>query len=1554
MGHEQIFYRRKADRDCYVGREFQDPEVEVKNCPCTRADYECDYNFARDKNGDCVRIGPDRIFANQCTSKDDYYAASSGYRLISGNTCIPPSQGRLDYPVDRKCSENIAGIVPSPEDQNIAEGEKEISRYQITFNSEIEQFLYFRDSEAILVRLQVGELWRSGNQGVDWTRVLENEGIIHNVILHEFDNNRAYAILQDGIYFTEDQGQTWHPIKVPAPPSERVPQTLDFHPVQKDWLLFIGKSNEPVPHNEAYVSRNHGRDWTALDLYVEKCIFGRDANFKIDEDVIFCSAYNKNDVDAGLRLVRTRYLAETTDVYFENLVEFFVVEDFMAVASSHKGELALYVSIDGTEFSEAKFPPDEYVNRMTFTVLQSTTHSILLNVFKTLGYGRSSGALYKSNENGTFYHLSLDNTNVDGVGYVDFEKFQNLDGIILANQVWNADELVSNPDKLKKVRTMISWDDGGSWQPLAPPTNIDCDTKECTLNLHSRTDIHGMGAIFSSSGAPGLAMGVGNVGPALTEYTESDTFLTRDGGHNWIKIRDGEHFYEFGDQGSLLVLVTDEKPTNELLYSWDQGSSWHSYQFANDPIRVKTLTTDPKSSTLKFVILGHSRLGERSPVMVTVDFTHTNQPQCVMQENNEEKSDFERWTPKDDENDDACLLGKKTAYWRRKKDRVCKVNAQFHEPQTILENCECRDIDYECDFGFWRDEGGNCVSIGPHPDRPPTCQPGSKFKGRSGYKKISKSSCTGGIDLKGDIEWDCGEKGSIISSTFAFTDRVVDYIYFSDTDRVIVRTMDGKVWRSDNDGYSWRELFEGHRIISMYQNPHFDQRTYFITEGTTHFTTTDKGANYVEMKVPVGPLLNLQGTIMNFHNDDPDYLIYVGEKNCQGGFGSSCHSEAYYSHDNGRTWTSLGTYVRNCIWGREGSIKDTHRNSIFCEQYREQSGNQMALFGSSLQFISSQDYFHNKKVVLENIVGVTVFGKYMVVAASKNGGTNLQLLVSLDGNTFATARFPADFDLSTEAFTIMESINSLWIHVTTNARKGSEYGTIFNSNSNGTYYVDSLKNANRNEMGIVDFEKMQGIEGIAIANVVTNPNQANRGDHKVLSTQMTADAGGHWHPIQAPKRDSNGNSYSCPRDACFLNLHCYSERQNSRDLFSLSSAVGLMVGVGNVGDRLSNYRDGDMFLTRDAGKTWTEIAKGAHLWEFADQGSLLILADNEQPTNSIKYTMTEGLSWNTFEFTTKSDRVIIEDIITQPDGTSQKYVLFGLKGGKTVAIHIDFSPLRPNQCVLDLDNPNNDDFELWSPEDTRGEKCLFGRETAYFRRIRDHDCYVGTKLIQEKVIRNCACAEEDFECDYNYVRDSNGKCVLVPGLSPLVPKCDGTIDHYYTPSGYRKIAASTCEGGDELDKLGEKVMCPNARRSSGSGGGWVAFLLLPLFGAGIIFAVLYYRKRGSFGRIRLQDGTHQLRSNILSSPLITKMAAAAFVIPVAIIGILSRIPIPRSLSDITGMFSNIHLPSFLSGRRGAGYSALGQDEQTDVLLQDYDGSEEHLIDDDELDDADEF
>ncbi|KAI8967795.1 hypothetical protein BDF20DRAFT_917392 [Mycotypha africana] len=1566
MGHEQIFYRRKADRDCYVGRDFQDPVIELKDCPCSRQDYECDYNFVFNEDGTCVRIGPDLISEDVCKSKDSIYPASSGYRLIPGNTCIIGEGKALDEPVDRKCSENKDGIIPNAatnSDSNKSNSkiaakpsDEDIAKYTTIFDDEIEQFLYFCDSEAVLIRLQNGELWRSSNQGVKWESVLKDAGPVSNIVLHEFDNNRAYAVLADGLHLTEDQGASWRTVKLPLPPSRRASNTLDFHPQEKDWLLFVGESWETEPHNEAFISRDHGNSWDSLEMYVEKCIFGRDSKYAIEKETIFCSIYDKNQIGGNLKLVRTTDWGRTKESYFDNIVEFFVVEDFMAVASSKKGELSLYVSMNGKTFSEAEFPPDQYINRNTFTVLQSTTHAILLNIFKSTGFGTAYGALYKSNENGTFYHLSLDNTNGDGLGYVDFEKIQNVDGIILANQVWNTDELVGNLDKTKKVRTMISWDDGGHWQTLPPPKNFDCASKGCSLNLHSRTDIHGPGAIFSSSGAPGLAMGVGNVGASMTAYTESDTFLTRDGGHTWELIQEGEHFYEFGDQGSILVLVTDEKPTKELLYSWDQGETWNSYQFSADDIRVNTLTTDPKSSTLKFIIIGHTRGTERAQVVITVDFSDAGLPKCKLDKKNEEKSDFEQWIPKDDDGDDACLLGQKTAYWRRKKDRKCVVGAQFHDPEVLTVNCECRDIDFECDFGFWRNDKNECVFDGRHPDRPAKCEPGQTFKGRSGYKKNARSVCIGGTNLEEQKEWPCGKGGDIESSITEFSDRVVDYIYFTDTDRVMIRTFDGKVWLSENDGYSWKELFSGHKIISIYQNPFFDSRAFFITEGTTHFVTNDKASSFDEIQVPLSPLNYLQGTVMSFHNDDPDYVIYIGEKDCAG-LGSKCHSEAFYSRDNGRSWATIGTYMRSCIWGREGAIETTHRNSIFCEQYREQSGNQLSLFGSMLQLVASQNYFHDKHVVFDDIVGVTVFGKYMVVAASKNGGSNLRLFVSLDGTTFAPAAFPSSFDVSPEAFTIMESLNSLWIHVSTNTHRGSEFGTIFTSNSNGTYYTISLENANRNEMGIVDFEKMQGIEGIAIANVVSNPGQANKGDPKKLITRKTVDAGGHWSALTPPTKDSEGKPYDCKGSDCALHLHCYSERQNSRDLFSLSSAVGLMVGVGNVGTSLSPYRDGDMFLTRDAGKTWTEIQKGAHLWEFADQGALLILVDNEQPTNFVKYTTNEGLTWKTYEFTKKNEKVIIEDIITQPDGTSQKYVLFGLKNGKTVAYHIDFSAIHPTKCILDENHPNDDDFELWSPEDTRGEKCLFGREVQYYRRIQDHDCYIGEKLVQPReVVRNCTCTEADYECDFNFLRDANNKCVLVPGLSPLEPVCDGTRDFYYTPTGYRKIAASTCQGGKELDKIGaEQMWCPGASRRSH---GWIAFIFAPIIGAGLVFAALQYRRRGGFGRIRLPDSLHQQAgsSPFVSNPIVAKIVSAAVVIPVAIAGIFSRIRLPTSFSDISRSFGNWEWPSFLSRRRrSGGYTALGQDEQAGVLLEDYDGSEEHLIDEaDELDDADEF
>lgn len=69
-------------------------------------------------------------------------------------------------------------------------------------------------------------------------------------------------------------------------------------------------------------------------------------------------------------------------------------------------------------------------------------------------------------------------------------------------------------------------------------------------------------------------MGVGSIGSRLLEYEECDTFLSTDAGLTWKMVVEGARKYEFGDQGAVLVLIDDEEPTDELLYSFDFGQTW--------------------------------------------------------------------------------------------------------------------------------------------------------------------------------------------------------------------------------------------------------------------------------------------------------------------------------------------------------------------------------------------------------------------------------------------------------------------------------------------------------------------------------------------------------------------------------------------------------------------------------------------------------------------------------------------------------------------------------------------------------------------------------------------------------------------------------------------------------------------------------------------------------------------------------------------------------------------------------------------------------------------
>ena len=108
--------------------------------------------------------------------------------------------------------------------------------------------------------------------------------------------------------------------------------------------------------------------------------------------------------------------------------------------------------------------------------------------------------------------------------------------------------------------------------------------------------------------------------------------------------------------------------------------------------------------------------------------------------------------------------------------------------------------------------------------------------------------------------------------------------------------------------------------------------------------------------------------------------------------------------------------------------------------------------------------------------------------------------------------------------------------------------------------------------------------------------------------------------MRPPQEDSTGQkiSKSCVlEDGCSLNLHIYSSNGAFPPPYSQESAVGLVMGVGNVGKSLQRFNPDKLntYLSRDGGVTWAEVKKGPHIYEYGDHGGLIVMAPTSAPTS---------------------------------------------------------------------------------------------------------------------------------------------------------------------------------------------------------------------------------------------------------------------------------------------------------------------------------------------------
>ncbi|KAJ2485455.1 vacuolar protein sorting/targeting protein PEP1, partial [Coemansia sp. RSA 2320] len=1561
MGHQSRYVRRKPDAQCHLSLDRVIVPRQT-DCACSKEDFECDYNYALESNSKCALVGALVIPRGQCLRKGDRFMASSGYRLIPGNTCSRERGTVMDKPVDTLCPRVQA---PGGGGHNHDGGDKEggggdsddADRHgQPTHHTTVVRgdahIMTFPNSTSYLLMTSEQELYRTDDEGARWTKIdlpqsTGKTDIGKPVYLaeHRYDNHRAFVYTEnDVLAYTGDRGVTWNIIKnLPSNANAlHIRPILDFNPTNPDWLLFVGGTPCPNCHSEIWVSRDNGAQWNRLTTHATKCKFAHssEAFDKLPPQAIICTNYkltngrdNEQDRQSNKKsagnyvevrvftnpFVDSSYqLVPLPDPEHSEIIDFHVSSRFIVAAvvetrpddtGRSEAVLKMYVSEDGLSAHEARFPPGVNIKPEGFTLLPSHAKTILIDVEGAPNTGDSDwgtgwGTLFASNSNGTHFHLVLQHTNRNRRGLVDIERVQGLNGMLLANRVLNA-EALGKPGVHKRLRTVASWDDGRSWHPLPAPQHdrhgkaIDC--VDCSLNLYSRSSVLSAGPIYGISSAPGYLMGVGSVGMRLGRYDKAKTYLSRDGGITWAEVHGYESQYEFGDHGGLLVLVDDRGPTDTLHYSYDAGNSWKPYKFTSDGARViiDRITNGLTSGGQHMLILarlvpasgGGANFGET--MIISVDFSQLHSRQCRIDTRDHAQSDFELWTPRwgmdsSGKNEAICVLGAETSFWRRKPQANCFVGKEFDPPEIKTRPCECTLQDYECDEGFWLNDYGECALDGPDPYQPADCRDGNTYKGRSGYTKVALSQCTDGKRWEEPVDRVCGRSGGLHAGVHVFDSPIADMQYFKNSHHIAARTEDDHIFVSFDEGGRWVQLeLPGTRdkdhdtpeqFTSIVRQPYFDEYAYFLpAKGKVALYTDDAGRSTRMLHLPAFPT-SLYQSPLRFHPDYPEWIIFLGQlkDSCQTADAPGCQVEAFATTNHGAHWSALVTPVGagGCAFLRTDRLtKSPHTNRVVCSRHPSAR--------DSGSIVVSDNWFkRNEHVLVKNATDFIIMGEFLVVSQDANNGKALMMHISLNGQTTSVAKFPGDKHTMDPAYTVLEPPDSfsyrdeagnsqkmpgggLMMHVTKSDHAGAEWGTIYTSNSNGTYYRQTLEHVNRDENGLVDFERIRALEGVAIANVVANPQDVLKYTKaKRLQSMITIDGGARWHYLQA-----EGSSLPCRLTApksgeCALHLHGYTEVSDPENIYSATGAVGLLMGVGNIGSSLSRIGEADTYLSADGGATWRLVRKGPKWHEFGDHGAVIVVADRIHPTTEVEYSLDQGKTWQALKLPKEAHSMHIEFLTTTPDGTSRRFALYGKQGGKGVAVGLDFTGVQPRICKFDpLDekkHTNLDDFELFSPKPidaSEADECVLGRKVQYYRRISDRPCYVGDEFRPVRYISNtCACTERDFECNYNFVResdgdsDSPGKCVLVKGMQAPRTNCTaGHKDYFVIEAAYRKIPQSICRNGLELDRPHE-VWCPGKARAVAIF--WA--LSLPVVFLGIAY-VAYHMWRQRYPYLRLED-----------------------------------------------------------------------------------------------------
>lgn len=399
------------------------------------------------------------------------------------------------------------------------------------------KLIYFEDSPVLMYHDAVARnVWRSPDEGKTWS-VVDNvpEGEATAVIEHPADTLTSYILTKSTTQWrSKNRGQSWQSFTTPLVPAPAT-NALAFHATEWNWVIFTGQNCETdgstwrgrVCYDEAYYTQDafESAPKKLLD-HTSRCVWAhatKEVTKETAKELIFCIAFEpppagssspidsvKDWLAGGIKSIRESRLYSSTDFFATDkkfvdlgigkeargVVGIGAVQSFIVVAlkpsaaddtegASGSDEMVLYITSDGINWKRAIFPHGHGLKENAYTIVDSTPYSVIVDVLTDPD--SASGTLFTSNSEGSIFVVSLEHTNRNEAGIVDFEKLENVDGVAIANVLDNWEDFKggnSRNDVPRQVKSRITFDDGARWQALRAPgkthkgADVGCDTND--------------------------------------------------------------------------------------------------------------------------------------------------------------------------------------------------------------------------------------------------------------------------------------------------------------------------------------------------------------------------------------------------------------------------------------------------------------------------------------------------------------------------------------------------------------------------------------------------------------------------------------------------------------------------------------------------------------------------------------------------------------------------------------------------------------------------------------------------------------------------------------------------------------------------------------------------------------------------------------------------------------------------------------------------------------------------------------------------------------------